>query len=845
MQDRYDPKSIEPKWQSHWAERDLFRAGTRTGAKKFYVLAMLPYPSGEMHMGHARVYCITDVLARWARKRGLDVLHPFGWDSFGLPAENAAIKEGVHPAIRTPRNIASFKDDVTRLGISVDWSREIATSDPEYYRWNQWFFLRMLERGLCYRRRARVNFCPSCNTVLANEQVEDGKCWRCGNTVDEREIPEWAFRITAYADRLLEGLSGLDWPERVVAMQRNWIGRSDGVEIDFPVVGTGAAAFRVFTTRADTIFGATYVAAAPDHPLVQKLAPAGKREEIAAFAARVRKAATEVGAGAAAAEKEGLDTGIRARNPFTGEQVPVWVANFVVSSYGTGAVMSVPGHDERDFEFAVKYDLPIKYVVRRAEEDEVTNVAVRKLVEEKKAYTEYGYVFDSGEFSGMPSEQARLAVAADAQRRGLGKPTVNFHLRDWGISRQRYWGTPIPIVYCEKCDPEHKGIPVPDDQLPVILPDIDVKEVLTGKGEPPLAKISSWVNTTCPKCHGPARRETETMDTFVDSTWYWARYLTPHDTHAPFARADADRWMPMDVYVGGPEHAVLHLLYFRFWTKVMNELGLCSIVEPAQRLVTQGIVKGRDGEKMSKSKGNVVSPRDIFANYGADTARLFILFAAPCEKDMDWSDEQVEGQYRFLGRVWRLFQAGVPRSEGKGALAHATGAALELRRRTHRTIAKVTQQLERLQFNTAISTLMELTNAGTSFEPQDPGGKAALYELLETLAQLLSPFAPHLCEEVWSLLGHAPAAKSSSNEGELGLSPWPVADPALTVEETVHIAIQVNGKLRGELQISATAPEDELRELAAADPKVAAWLLGKTIKKVVVIPKRLVNFVVI
>ena len=843
MQERYDPKSIEPKWQSHWGERDLFRAGTRTGAKKYYVLAMLPYPSGEMHIGHARVYSITDVLARYARKRGLDVLHPFGWDSFGLPAENAAIKEGVHPALRTPRNIASFKDDMTKLGISIDWSREIATSDPEYYRWNQWFFLRMLERGLCYRRRARVNFCPSCNTVLANEQVEDGSCWRCGNQVEEREIPEWAFRITAYADRLLEGLSGLDWPERVVAMQRNWIGRSDGVEIDFPLAGAGGAAdaFRVFTTRADTIFGATYLAAAPDHPLVLKLLSAEKKEEISAFAARVRKATTQVGAGAAAAEKEGLDTGIRARNPFTGEEVPVWVANFVVSSYGTGAVMSVPAHDVRDHEFAVKYGLPIKYVVRPAEEEEVAKAGAGQPVEEKKATTEYGTLFDSGEFSGMPSEQARLAIAAEAQRRGLGKPTVNFHLRDWGISRQRYWGTPIPIVYCERCDPEHQGIPVPDSQLPVLLPDIDVKEVLTGKGEPPLAKIAWWVNTSCPKCGGPARREAETMDTFVDSSWYWARYLTPHDTHAPFARHDADRFLPVDVYVGGPEHAVLHLLYFRFWTKVMAELGLCSVIEPAQRLVTQGIVKGRDGEKMSKSKGNVVSARDIIGTYGADTARLFILFAAPAEKDMDWSDEQVEGQHRFLGRVWRLFQVGVPRSEGRSEAAHATGAALELRQRTHRSIAKVTLQLERLQFNTAISTLMELTNVTSGFEPIDAGGKAALHEALETICHLLAPFAPHLAEELWALLGH----RAKSNEEELGLLPWPVADPALTVEETVHIAVQVNGKLRGELQISAAAPEDELREQAAADPKVAPWLSGKTIKKVVVIPKRLVNFVVV
>jgi leucyl-tRNA synthetase len=844
VQDRYDPKAIEPRWQQHWADRDLFRAGHRRGAPKHYVLAMLPYPSGEMHMGHARVYCITDALARYARKRGFDVLHPFGWDSFGLPAENAAIKEGVHPAIRTPKNIASFKRDVVELGVSVDWSREIATSDPEYYRWNQWFFLRMLERGLVYRRRSKVNFCPSCNTVLANEQVEDGRCWRCNSVVEEREIPEWAVRITQYADRLLEGLTGLDWPERVVAMQRNWIGRSDGLEIDFPLVqprGAPARRIRVFTTRADTIFGATYMAVAPDHPLLE-LAPKEKRAALAALAEKVRNASREVGAGAAAAEKEGIDTGLFAKNPFTGTRIPVWAANFVLSSYGTGAVMSVPAHDERDFEFARKYGLPIRQVIRPGDgEDEDDAGQAASQAAPDRAFTAYGMVFDSGEFSGMPSEQARLAIAAEAQRRGIGTPAVNYHLRDWGVSRQRYWGTPIPILYCEKCDPEHKGIPVPDEDLPVRLPDIDVKEVLTGKGEPPLAKVSSWVNTTCPRCRGPARREAETMDTFVDSSWYWARYLTPHDDHAPFARADADRFLPIDVYVGGPEHAVLHLLYFRFWTKVMAELGLCAVVEPALKLVTQGIVKGRDGEKMSKSKGNVVSPREMVSRYGADTARLFILFAAPAEKDMDWSDEQVEGQHRFLGRMWRLFHAALPRIEGPpGELAHAHGEALELRRRSHRTIARVTQQLERLQFNTAISSLMELSNAASAFAPEGGAGKAALREALEVLAQLLSPFAPHMAEELWSLLGHA----ARTPDEELGLSAWPSPDPALVAEDTVHIAIQVNGKLRGEMQISAAAPEDEVREAAAGDPKVAAWLSGKTIKKVVVIPKRLVNFVV-
>ncbi|MFL5371998.1 MAG: leucine--tRNA ligase [Myxococcales bacterium] len=836
MQDRYDPKAVEPRWQRHWESKDLFRAGARAGAPKKYVLAMLPYPSGEMHMGHVRVYAIADVLSRYNRKRGYDVLQPLGWDAFGLPAENAAIKEGLHPKIRTPKNIESFKQDVKSLGISIDWSREINTSEPEYYRWNQWFFLRMLERGLVYRRRAKVNFCPSCNTVLANEQVEEGLCWRCGSKVEEREIPEWAFRITKYADRLLEGLDGLDWPERVVAMQRNWIGRSDGLEIEFPGPKSKGDGVRVFTTRADTIYGATYVAAAPDHPLVKKLAPEAKRAEIAAFAEKVRAAARSVGAGAAAAEKEGIDTGIRAKNPFTGETIPVWVANFVLAGYGTGAVMAVPAHDQRDFEFAKKYDLAIRFVVRSSDEDAAVDPN-----KAEKAFVEYGVLVESGSFTGLPSEQARLAIAAEAQRRGIGNPAVNFHLRDWGISRQRYWGTPIPILYCEDCDPEGHGIPVPDEDLPVVLPDIDVKEVLTGKGEPPLAKVSSWVHTTCPKCRGPARREAETMDTFVDSSWYFARYLSPQEDKAPFLREDADRWLAIDTYVGGPEHAVLHLLYFRFWTKVMAELGLCAVHEPAQRLVTQGIVKGRDGEKMSKSKGNVVSPRDIIAGYGADTARLFILFAAPAEKDMDWSDEQIEGQHRFLGRLFRLFQANAARVRGKTVhAATAQGEALEIRRRTHRTIARVTQQLERLQFNTAISSLMELSNAVIGFTPKNDGDEGALVEALETLVQLLSPFAPHLAEELWAELGHTPAERDQ----ELGLRPWPHADPALTAEETVNLAVQVNGKLRGQVSVPAMAAEEDIREAAAADPKIRSWIDGKTVKKVVVIPKRLVNFVV-
>ena len=829
MKDRYEPQSIEPRWQERWERAGTFRAGARPGAPKKYVLEMLPYPSGAMHMGHARVYTIGDALARHYRMRGFDVMHPMGFDALGLPAENAALKDGRHPAERTRENIETFRQEMKGLGYSYEWAREAVTADPEYYRWNQWFFVKMLERGIVYRRTGKANWCTSCLTVIANEQVvDDDRCERCGAPVVERLQPEWAFRITAYADRLLEGLDGLrEWPERITTMQRNWIGKSEGAEVDFAVAG-GAETIKVFTTRVDTIYGCTYVVLAPEHPLVERVTLPERREEVRAFVERMRKtdAIERTGEGA---PKEGVFTGARAVNPYNGEAVPVWIANFVLAEYGTGAVMSVPAHDARDLEFARKYGLPVRTVIQP-----VSGERTPPGDQLRAATTEYGVLEASGPYGGLPSEEARRRMSADAEAKGFGKATVRWHLRDWGFSRQRYWGTPIPIVHCE----EHGAVPVPEAELPVRLPE---QAIITGTGEPPLAKVPEFVATTCPKCGRPARRETETMDTFVDSSWYYARYLSPGCDRLPFEPADAARWLPVDVYVGGPEHAVMHLLYFRFWHRVMRKLGLVQEDEPVRRLVTQGIVNGPDGRKMSKRWGNVVAPGPMVSRFGADTLRMFMLFAAPVEKDIDWSDEQVEGLFRFLARVWRIF---VARQECFGAdLAAAKGAAgpfLELRRRTHRTLKKVTEAFEGdLKFNTAIAALMELVNELYALEPKQEAERAAVKEALDALAQLLAPFAPHAAEELWHEL-HGAAVKDRLVASE----PWPAFDPALVAADVVTIAVQVNGKLRGEVQAPAAAGEAEVRALAEADKGVASHLAGKSIRKVVFVPKRLVNFVV-
>jgi leucyl-tRNA synthetase len=829
MNERYEPSLIEPKWQSRWEKDNVFAAGSRPNAPKKYVLEMLPYPSGKMHMGHVRNYVIGDVYARFFKMKGFDVLHPMGWDAFGLPAENAAIKDGVHPALRTAENIKSFKADMRSLGYSYDWAREVNTSDPEYYRWNQWFFIKLLEKGMVYRRFSKVNWCTGCHTVIANEQVKEGKCERCDSPVVDKEMPEWAFAITRDSQRLLDGLAGLtQWPERITLSQKNWIGRSEGAEVEFGVAGSEER-IRIFTTRVDTIHGCTYLVLAPDHKAVAKLTQGAEKAKVDAFVQKMAAMGKEQRT-AEGAEKEGVFTGAFAVNPFNGRNVPIWIANFVLTDYGTGAVMSVPAHDDRDFAFAKKYGLPIEVVVQPASGE--------KLPEGKllpAAYTEDGVLERSGRYDNLPSAEARTKMSAWLTEESKGKATVTYRQKDWGFSRQRYWGTPIPIIYCEKCDPERKGLPVPVEQLPVRLPEIDVQAVLTGKGEPPLAKVPSFVNTTCPRCHGPARREVETMDTFVDSCWYYARYLSPHADKAPFEAAEAKRWLPVDIYVGGPEHAVMHLLYFRFWTHQMKVLGLCEVDEPVTRLITQGIVNGSDGRKMSKRWGNSVSPATIVQKYGADTTRTYVLFAGPPERDFDWSDDQVEGAFRFLKRVWTLgvTHQGVAGSRHEGAYE---GKALEIRRAAHKGLKRVGEAIDRLSFNTAISGTMELVNAlyeaGT---PATPAEKAAMAEAIGLLAVVLTPFAPHLADEL---------AEAYGEKRVLVTAPWPQFDPALVVDDVIPYAVQVNGKLRAEVRVPAGAAEAEVVSVARAEDKVKQSLEGKTLVKTVFVPKRLVNFVV-
>jgi len=828
MNDRYDPQTIEPKWQSRWEQEGVFRAGRKPGSPKKYILEMLPYPSGKMHMGHVRNYLLGDVYARYFWMRGFDVIHPMGWDAFGLPAENAAIKDGVHPAVRTAENIASFKQEMLSLGYSYDWTREVNSSQPEYYRWNQWFFLKMLESGHVYRRFSKVNWCSGCLTVIANEQVKEGRCERCDSAVLEKEMPEWAFRITRYSDALLSGLDTLtEWPERVTSMQRNWIGRSEGAEAEFKVEGSGER-IRVFTTRIDTIYGCTYVVVAPEHRLVPKITTAAQKASVDAFVAKM--AATSKADRTETPEKEGVFTGAYAINPFTAKPVPVWIANFVLAEYGTGAVMSVPAHDDRDFAFAKKYGLPIEIVVQPAQGEKLP--AAEALT---GASTEDGVLEGSGSFSGLSSAEARKAMAAKLQAEGTGRPTVTYRQKDWGFSRQRYWGTPIPIVYCERCDPDRKGLPVPYEQLPVRLPEIDTQAVLTGKGEPPLAKVTSFRNTTCPRCGGPAQRETETMDTFVDSCWYYARYLSPRFEAAPFEPAQAQRYLPVDIYVGGPEHAVMHLLYFRFWSRVMKEMGLTPVDEPVKRLVTQGIVNGPDGRKMSKRWGNVVAPASIVKRYGADTARTYVLFAGPPERDFDWSDDQVEGAHRFLKRVWTL----AVQHQGVASVTHDgpyEGKALEIRRAAHKCVKRVGEAIERLSFNTAIAGIMEYVNALYAAEKVETSAeRSAMAEALRLLTLVLTPFAPHLADEIAEAYGERALRLNTD---------WPAFDPALVVEDVLPYAVQVNGKLRAEVRVPAASVEAEVRAAAEADEKVKASLAGKQIRKVVFVPKRLINFVV-
>ncbi|MGC2750986.1 MAG: leucine--tRNA ligase [Candidatus Acidiferrum sp.] len=833
----YNPQEIETKWQKRWAEARVFESEADPAKPKYYVLEMLPYPSGTMHMGHMRNYAIGDVVARVKRMRGFNVLHPMGWDAFGLPAENAAIKNNTHPRLWTNNNIAEFQRTLRRFGFSYDWRREISTCEPEYYRWNQWFFLRMIERGLAYRKKSRVNWCPKCCTVLANEQVvNDGYCWRHEDTlVESRELEQWFLKTTAYADQLVDDLKQLEgsWPERVITMQRNWIGRSQGARVKFAVEDVqGAPPIEIFTTRIDTIYGATALILAPAHPAVEKLLGWATPDSIEwTRLGKMRQTSVKT-EDVATAEKEGFFTGRYALNPFNGEKIPIWVGNFVLMEYGTGAIMAVPAHDQRDFEFCRKYGLPVRIVVQPRDG--------AGLVEEKMtaAFDEdqKGKLVNSGPFDGLSVDEALAKMTAFAELKGFGSGETVYRLRDWGISRQRYWGTPIPVVYCQ----EHGLQPVPDKDLPVLLPP---NPKLTGEGESPLASTPEFVNTTCPKCGGPARRETDTMDTFVDSSWYFYRYCDPHNSEAPFDSAKVGYWFPIDQYIGGITHAILHLLYSRFWCKVMRDLGLVKHNEPITRLFTQGMVQ-KGGVAMSKSRGNVVGAIEMAEKYGADTGRLYTLFAAPPEKDLEWSEESIEGSWRFLNRVFRLIDKHAAAiRESKNWNFDSKGMSdkeRDLIRVTYQTMLRVTQDFEkRWHFNSAIAQIMELTNEIYLAEPLENGVRPEIQkEVLQILTLLLAPMTPHIAEEMWEMLG---------NKDGLWNATWPVLADAqldLAKDNEVEIPVQINGRVRTTLKVPAGASESDVVAKAKADPAVARHIEGKRIVKVIFVLNKLLNLVV-
>jgi leucyl-tRNA synthetase len=829
----YDPQRIEAKWRKVWAEKDAFRAVDNDSSRpKYYLLEMLPYPSGTLHMGHMRNYTIGDAVARFKRMRGFNVLHPIGWDAFGLPAENAAIKRGVPPREWTNGNIAQMKSVCERFGFSYDWHREISTCEPEYYRWNQWFFLRMLERDLAYRKRSRVNWCPQCQTVLANEQVVDGFCWQHDTTpVEAKEIEQWFLRITKYSDALLDGIRELagGWPERVLVMQQNWIGKSRGTRVQFAVADLQAPPLEVFTTRIDTIYGVSAVLLSPAHPALPKLlagVPGGAALERQLKALQQRSVKMEE---IATAEKVGVFTGRFALNPFSGERVPIWVANFVLAEYGTGAVMAVPAHDQRDYEFADKYGLPVKVVVQPE------RAAPLRAARMTEASTEYGRLIDSGPYDGLTSAEAIDKMTADAAANGFGQAETTYRLKDWGISRQRYWGTPIPVVYCK----EHGVVGVADDQLPVRLPE---NVTLTGQGQSPLATVPEFRNTTCPRCGGPAERETDTMDTFVDSSWYFYRYTDPRDDRAPFEKAKAAYWFQIDQYIGGVEHAILHLIYSRFFCRVMNDLGLVDHREPVKRLFSQGMVL-KDGAKMSKSKGNVVGAVDMADKYGCDTGRMYTLFAAPPEKDLEWSEQGIEGSARFLNRVFRLADKHAPRLREVAVdwnavtdLTRATAKEKILIRRTHQTLKRVTNDFEaRWHFNTSVALIMELVNELHAQEPLDQDvSPTVLKRVLAILVLMLSPMTPHIAEEMWEMLG---------NSTDISGQKWPTYREDLTREEQIEIIIQINSRVRGKILVDEGLSEEEGVGRARNDPRVAPLLAGKEITKTIVVPKKLINFV--
>ncbi len=810
MSQEYQPQILEQTLQTEWAESNRFAAHPDDNREKFYCLAMFPYPSGKLHMGHVRNYTIADVIARYQRMLGKNVLQPMGWDAFGLPAENAAIQNQVPPAEWTLNNIADMRQQLARLGFAYDWDRELATCTPEYYRWEQWFFTRLMEKGLAYKKEADVNWCETDQTVLANEQVIDGKCWRCDNPVERKAISQWFIKITAYAQELLDDLDTLtEWPEQVRTMQRNWIGRSEGATVRFPFRDTP---IEVYTTRPDTLMGATYLALAPQHPLVQ--AAAAENTQLNAFCQQI-STSTVAEADMATMEKLGMDTGLRAQHPLTDEPLPIWVANFVLMGYGSGAVMSVPAHDQRDWEFASKYALPIVQVVSE------TTEAPADL--STGAYLQRGPLMQSGQFDGLDFDDAFDAIIGELESKGLGHRSVNFRLRDWGVSRQRYWGAPIPVINCTACG----AVPVPDDQLPVILP-TDV--ALQGVGSP-IKDTPAFYETTCPQCEAPATRETDTFDTFMESSWYYARYASAKNTEA-MLDGEADHWLEVDQYVGGIEHAILHLLYARFFHKLMRDAGLVSSDEPFKRLLTQGMVL-KDGAKMSKSRGNTVDPQSLIDRYGADTVRLFSMFAAPPEQSLEWSDSGVEGAHRFIKRLWRLVH------EFNGAAETPsepqwTDAQKLLRRKTHETISKVTDDYGRRQtFNTAIAAVMELCNELSRHPTQDLLDRAAVSEGLHAVLKMLWPITPHLSESLWRNLTNTDFVESA----------WPVVDECALSREEFQVVVQVNGKVRGKIQVPAAADNAEVEALAKANPNVQRFIQDVTIKKVIVIPQKLVNIV--
>jgi leucyl-tRNA synthetase len=825
--DRYDAQRIESKWYERWPQDGSIYAAERDSAKpKYYALEMLPYPSGALHMGHVRNYSIGDALARYMWMNGYNVLHPMGWDSFGLPAENAAISAHTPPREWTLGNIAKMKAQMKRLGFGYDWSREVTTCLPEYYRWNQWFFLKLYEKGLAYRKKSKVNWCPKCATVLANEQVVGGCCWRHEDTlVEQRELEQWFLRTTKYSEELLSGLDKLDgWPEKVRTMQRNWIGRSAGTLVDFKLAGAADSpenTITIFTTRVDTIFGATSIQLAPEHPLVTRMAKFNDplRAQVDQLIAEQRKAkeAGDIGA----IEKHGINTHHFAVNPYNGEKLPVWIANYIVMDYGTGAIMSVPAHDERDFEFARKYALEVRIVIVPCPDDPEETVT-----EPVPPFTDMkGSLVNSGQFTGLTCQEAITQMSAYAEQHGFGKATVTYRLKDWGISRQRYWGTPIPMLYCEK-----DGIvPVPEKDLPVVLPD---KVDITLTGGSPLGRVPEFVNAVCPKCGGPARRETDTMDTFVDSSWYFYRYTDPHNQQAPFDFKKASYWFPIDQYIGGVEHAILHLIYSRFWTKFMRDMGMVTNDEPIERLFTQGMII-KNGAKMSKSLGNVVSPDEMVARYGADSTRMYTLFATSPDRELDWQDEGVEGIRRALGRIYRFVARNSVPQDGETLRTSPPASSRAIQRKLHQTIKRVSDDFQgRWHFNTSIAAIMELVNDLYLAEDLP---KPLLAEVQRDLVLLLAPFAPYLAHELWEMLGE---------KGSLLKAPWPKYDPALVREDEIEIPVQVNGKLRSVVVVPAGSSEDAIRETALADGKIKAAVAGKQIVKKIVVPGKLVNIVV-